>query len=145
MLGDEPAFSSSHMGFLGTCDYIWYTPTASSGRPLGEALWPGLSEEYQVYEAGVLSSSGNDDSGLEGADGAAAAAGSGGGGSSGAAVSGHVLQPVAVLQCPDIQLLPQGLPAARFGSDHLPLCTRFMLTPLQGGHDPAPAPADPLL
>ena len=39
----------------------------------------------------------------------------------------HRLSAVAVLQTPEIEALPQGLPAPNWGSDHVCLVTQFVL------------------
>ncbi|GLC51744.1 hypothetical protein PLESTB_000543300 [Pleodorina starrii] len=61
----------------------------------------------------------------------AAAAGSPGGDGAAAVGTRFQLVPVAVLQPPDLELLPQGLPAAGWGSDHICVMTQFELRPVR--------------
>jgi hypothetical protein len=91
-------FTSLHSEFIGTCDYIWYSPSC-------------CKPHYDTGDTSTASSVPND---LQPSTAASTSA------------EQH-LRPVAVLAPPLIELLPYGLPALLWGSDHVSLISEFEL------------------
>ncbi|GAX82263.1 hypothetical protein CEUSTIGMA_g9691.t1 [Chlamydomonas eustigma] len=107
VLGEEPLFSSLHSEFIGTCDYIWYSPHCS-GEPLMESEQKTSCTSFLSHETQAVSTI--------------------------LSAMTH-LRPVAVLSPPLIELLPYGLPAMSWGSDHVCLVSEFELFHGQEHHE----------
>eukprot|EP00798_Chlamydomonas_sp_ICE-L_P020509 gene20509-27299_t len=117
IIGDEPVFTSSHHEFLGTCDYIWFTPklnqNSSLPAPVLEAgsegriavTQGGTDSSVRVYESAERELPQDTEMGSQ-----------------------PSLRAIAVLEPPHIEALPQGLPAPQWGSDHICLMTKFELS-----------------
>ncbi|KAG1665479.1 hypothetical protein FOA52_007611 [Chlamydomonas sp. UWO 241] len=145
VLGEELLFTSLHSEFIGTCDYIWFT---RGGHHDHDHAVAGSADASTSGEGGVCNPR---------HPGGAAARGEGGGRAAGAATPGSStgagetsgsdgsdgasgaartpaprvrpprIWPLAVLAAPHIDLLPNGLPAPEWGSDHLCVMSEFAL------------------
>jgi len=143
--GAEPAFTSAHGGFVGTVDYLWFTPQSLLTEEAIRAL-ESKNRQLAAKRANKKSSSGGGGGG-----------GGGGAGESnapGAAESAPTspqppptaaappqpplpplppvpqrttLSAVAALAPPPLASLPQGLPSASFPSDHVAVVVDFVV------------------
>ncbi|GAB4817059.1 hypothetical protein N2152v2_004105 [Parachlorella kessleri] len=107
----EPLFTTCHDKFIGTVDYIWYTPHTPT-------LEPG-SKDSPAAAAGPAGGSSKGSRGRS-----AGRAGSAGG-------ARFALRPLGVLQPPSLQSLATGLPSGAWPSDHVSLVADFALVDTQ--------------
>ncbi|KAL6756155.1 hypothetical protein V8C86DRAFT_118210 [Haematococcus lacustris] len=158
--GAEPAFSSTHGGYHGCCDYLWFTPHSLQPCPdPNPGTQPGHPPHPDKHKDRNSSSSSN--SMTVSLDGLGWGLGQDGGGRSskqgrgsnhheqpevGQGVGGGSvgvrwrMQPEAVLAPPCISCLPMGLPAPQWGSDHIPIMARYVLEPMNAHPFPSPCP-----
>ncbi|EFJ41128.1 hypothetical protein VOLCADRAFT_98932 [Volvox carteri f. nagariensis] len=115
----EPIFTTLHARYVGTVDFVWYTP--------GDPDFGGAAARGEAEAPGAP--------GVGGSAGGAAASSSGNGRIDANAFSGHgtgtrgfSLKPVRVLQPPDPLSYPYGMPCTDWPSDHVSLAVDFRLT-----------------
>ncbi|KAG2498459.1 hypothetical protein HYH03_003713 [Edaphochlamys debaryana] len=120
--GREPLFTTMHARYVGTVDFVWYTPGGAGGTPSGASG----SESAAVNGGGSSSNGDAVSNGGRRVGRSGAAAGAGGGDPGG--VRGWRLEPVRVLHPPDPLAYMYGMPCHGWPSDHVSLVVDFRLS-----------------
>lgn len=130
----EPVFTTLHARYVGTVDFIWYTPGEEevASRGSGIAGSSGSASTQRVKPSSSASASGMVH-GNQGAAGVEKGRSADNGGREGGRVgqggsAGFKMTPVRVLQPPDPLSYPNGMPCRDWPSDHVSLVVDFELS-----------------
>lgn len=104
----EPTYTTCHDKFIGTVDYIWFTPPPQQQQPTA-------GKGSSTSEGGSGSKDAEDGEGGQGV------------GSQGGPGPRYALRPLSVLLPPSLQSLKTGMPCSAWPSDHISLLADFAL------------------
>ncbi|KXZ51195.1 hypothetical protein GPECTOR_13g682 [Gonium pectorale] len=109
--GREPLFTTMHARYVGTVDFVWYTPGDDAATAATAATGGGSAGAGAGTTAGKRTAGSRD----------------AGGGATAQPATGFSLRPVRVLHPPDPLSYPYGMPCASWPSDHVSLVVDFRL------------------